>query len=42
MYEKIAGYTWIDYKTNRETTKELSVTPVLDKYRNTEEVGCSI
>jgi len=26
-----AGYTWTDYKTNTQITKELKITPVLDK-----------
>jgi len=26
-----AGYTWTDYKTNTNITKELNITPVLDK-----------
>jgi len=34
-----AGYTWTDYKTNTEIAKELNVTPVLDKYRTTDEIG---
>ena len=28
---KTAGYTWTDYKSNTEITKELNITPVLDK-----------
>jgi hypothetical protein len=28
---KAAGYIWTDYKTNKETAKELNITPVLDK-----------
>jgi hypothetical protein len=32
---KTAGYTCTDYKTNTEIAKELNITPVLDKYRNT-------
>jgi len=28
---RIAGYTWADYKTNSHITKELEITPVLDK-----------
>jgi hypothetical protein len=34
---KTAGCTWTDYKTNSHITKELEITPVLDKlleYRN--------
>jgi hypothetical protein len=31
IYDKTAGCTWRDYKTNRETAKELIITPVLDK-----------
>jgi hypothetical protein len=26
-----AGYTWTDCKTNTDITKELNITPVLDK-----------
>jgi hypothetical protein len=26
-----AGYTWTDYKTNTQITKELKMTPILDK-----------
>jgi hypothetical protein len=25
------GYTWTDYKTNKQTTKELKITPISDK-----------
>jgi hypothetical protein len=28
---KTAGYTWTDYKTNTQITKELKITPILDK-----------
>jgi hypothetical protein len=28
---KIARYIWTDYKTSREISKELDITPVLDK-----------
>jgi hypothetical protein len=28
-----AGYSWTDYKTNTEITKELNITPVLDKMK---------
>jgi hypothetical protein len=28
---RTAGYIWIDHKTNKETAKELNMTPVLDK-----------
>jgi hypothetical protein len=28
---RTAGYTWTDYKTNTKITKELKITPVLDK-----------
>jgi hypothetical protein len=28
---KRAGYTWTDYKTNTQITKELKITPILDK-----------
>jgi hypothetical protein len=26
-----AGYTWTDYKTNTQITKQLKMTPILDK-----------
>jgi hypothetical protein len=26
-----AGYIWTDYKTNAQITKELKITPILDK-----------
>jgi len=26
-----SGYTWTDYKTNTQITKELKITPILDK-----------
>ena len=28
---RIAGYTWTNYKTNGQITKELKITPILDK-----------
>jgi len=28
---RTAGYTWTDYKTNAQTTKELKITLILDK-----------
>jgi len=28
---RTAGYTWADYKTNTQVTKELKITPILDK-----------
>jgi hypothetical protein len=28
---RTAGYTWTDYKTNSHISKELEITPVLDK-----------
>jgi len=28
---RTAGYTWTDYKTNTQVTKELKITPILDK-----------
>jgi hypothetical protein len=34
---KTGGYTWTDYKTNREIAKKLNITPVLDKYRTKEK-----
>ena len=30
-YMKTAGYTWTDYKTNTQITKELKITPIFDK-----------
>ena len=30
-----AGYTWTDYKTNTQITKELNITPILDKLLDT-------
>jgi hypothetical protein len=28
---RTAGYTWRDHKTNAQITKELKITPILDK-----------
>ena len=28
---RTAGYSWTDYKTNAQITKELKITPILDK-----------
>jgi hypothetical protein len=28
---KTVGYIWTDYRTNKETSKELNITPVLRK-----------
>jgi len=28
---RTAGYTWTDYKTNTQITKQLKITPILDK-----------
>jgi hypothetical protein len=28
---RTAGYTWTDYKTHTQITKELKITPILDK-----------
>jgi len=28
---RTAGYTWTDYKTNTQITKEIKITPILDK-----------
>jgi len=28
---RTAGYAWTDYKTNTQNTKELKITPILDK-----------
>jgi len=36
-----AGYTWTDDKTNTEFAKELNMTTVLEKYRNTEGIVCN-
>jgi hypothetical protein len=36
---KTAGHTWTDYKTNTEVAKEPHF---WTKYRNSEEVGCSM
>jgi hypothetical protein len=30
-YMRTAGYTWTDNKTNTQITKELKITPILDK-----------
>jgi hypothetical protein len=30
-YRRTAGYTWTDYKTNTRITKELKITPILNK-----------
>ena len=29
--KRTAGYTWTDYKTNAQITKELKITPILDR-----------
>ena len=31
MLARTAGYTWTNYKTNTQITKELKITPILDK-----------
>jgi len=31
LYLKNSRYTWTDYKTNTQITKELKITPILDK-----------
>jgi uncharacterized C2H2 Zn-finger protein len=31
MRRTAAGYTWTDYKTNTQITKEFKITPILDK-----------
>jgi hypothetical protein len=36
---RTAGYTWADHKLNTEVAKELNITPVLEKYRTTREIG---
>jgi hypothetical protein len=28
---RTAGYIWTDYKTNAQITKELKITPILDR-----------
>jgi hypothetical protein len=28
---RTTGYTWTDYKTNKQITKKLKITPILDK-----------
>jgi hypothetical protein len=40
MYEKTAGCTWTDYKTNREIAKELCITPVLDTIQKKLDAKC--
>jgi hypothetical protein len=30
-YMRTAGYTWTDYKSNTQITKELKITPILGK-----------
>jgi len=30
-YMRTAEYTWTDYKINEQITKELKITPILDK-----------
>jgi hypothetical protein len=30
-YVRTAGYTWTDHKANIDISKELNITPVLDK-----------
>ena len=37
-YVKTAGYTWTDYKTNTQITKELKITPILDKIQEYKEL----
>jgi len=39
---KTVGYNWTDYKINTEIAKELNISPVLDKYKNTNETGYNI
>jgi len=40
---KSTRYTWADYETNTEMTKELKITPVLEKKcRAAEEVGHNV
>jgi hypothetical protein len=33
IYVKTARYTWTDYKTKTKITKELNITPVLDRIK---------
>jgi hypothetical protein len=34
---RTARYTWIDYKTNTQITKELKITPILKKITGIQE-----
>jgi hypothetical protein len=43
---RTAGYIWTDYKTNTQITKEIKITPILDKLleykRNTRQAGYNV
>ena len=34
---RTAGYSWTDYKTNTQITKDLKITPILDKFTGIQE-----
>ena len=36
---RTADCTWTDYKTNTQITKELKITPILNKLLDTREIG---
>jgi hypothetical protein len=36
---RTAGYTWTNHKANRDTAKELNITPVLGKMHDSRENG---
>ena len=38
---RTAGYTWTDYKTNKEIGKEIVLPQFWTEYRTTEETGCN-
>jgi hypothetical protein len=37
---KTAGYSWTEYKTKKETAKEVNITSSFGQ--NREEIGCNI
>ena len=37
---RTAGYTWTDFKTNTQITKELKMTPILDKLQEKLDTTC--
>jgi hypothetical protein len=39
---KTVVYIWTDYKTCIGTPKQLNIIPVLEKYKNTKEIGCNV